>query len=128
MVSDVGNRNQTNLCKLLFMFSTNNQQLYPLLFTNSGRLCDSMMDGTTRLLITGYKVVVLLMCRLLVVNSFCNALYGERGRINNRESTDVNAKFAHSHPNKDKNKSSYFRVKLKRIKFGLLTGPDLDET
>ena len=70
------------------------------------------MDGTTRLLITGYKVVVLLMCRLLVVNSFCNALYGVRGRINNRESTDVNAKFAHSHPNKDKNlfyvKHTYF--------------------
>ena len=26
------------------------------------------------------------------------------------------------------NKSSYFRVKLKRIKFGLYTEPDLDHT
>ena len=112
MVSDVGNRDQTNLCKLPLMFSTNNQQLYPLLFTNSGRLWDRMVDGTTRLLITGYKVVVLLMCRLLVVNSFCNALYGVRGRVDKQHSTAVNAKFAHSHPNKDKNlffvKHTYF--------------------
>ena len=40
-------------------------------------------------------------------------------------SSDIRSPHQHTTIN---NKSSYFRVKLKRIKFDLLTKPDLDQT
>ena len=59
-------------------------------------------------------------------NDFCNRL--DEIEVNEELCEDVTEKlenlreflsFSERKPNKERNKSSYFRVKLKRIKFGL---------
>ena len=74
-ISDVGQAESQQAPFYVF-----NQQPHPLppplhkLLMSQYRI----MDNTTWLLLTRYKVVVLMMCWVCTLcNSFCNALYGE---------------------------------------------------